>query len=168
MEEPHLLSELEPAVESKGDEESAHVSPQPAAGEPSGHTQETMQLFLKLQLFIACLYTQDVVPEEFVHKVLDYHRFGGGPSWPSELRFIGLGSAVEMMSFCGKRLEKLGSLKHVMPDFYTFLGDLARDTACPQKLQIQIANTLQLRDNGWVVETFEDPMDVHDPEVVGS
>lgn len=142
----------------------------PHPGDPPGHTQDTIQRLMMLQLFSACLYTQDVVPEEFVHKMLDFHRFSGGSSWPSELRFAGLGSAVEMMTFCGKRLERLGSLKHVMPDFYTFLGDVARDPSCPQELHGQIFNALQLRDNSWIVETFEDPepLTLHDPPVLGS
>ena len=102
--------------------------------------------------------------------MMDFHRFSGGSSWSDELRFAGLGSAVDMMSFCGKRLEKLGSLKHVMPDFYSFLGDVARDPVCPQELHNQIINALQLRDNGWVVEKFEDaePLALHDPPVLGS
>jgi hypothetical protein len=168
LEQSHLFSELEPAVEPEVEYKRADVCSHPASGEPSGHTQETIQQLLTLQLFIACLYTQDVVPEEFVHKVLDYHRFSGGPSWPSELRFAGLGSAVEMLSFCGKRLEKLGALKHVMPDLYSFLGDVVRDPACPQKRHSQISHVLELRENGWVVEAFEDTMALHDPPVLGS
>lgn len=156
------------------------VCEQAAAGEPSGHTQGTMQRFDSLQLFSACLYTQDVVPEDFVHKLLDFHRFSGGSCWPAELRFAGLGSVVEMMSYCGKRLEKLGSLKHVMPDFYTFLADVARDRDCPQDLRNRICDTLRLRENDWVEETFEDPdpliqkfedpesLILHDPPVLGS
>lgn len=142
----------------------------PHAGDPSGHTQDTIQHLLMLQLFSACLYTQDVVPEEFVHKIMDFHRFSSGSSWPSELRSAGLGSAVEMMTFCGKRLERLGSLKHVMPDFYTFLGDVARDPECPQELHNQIFHALQLRDNDWVLETLEDPdpLTLLDPPVLGS
>lgn len=159
------FSELEPKEEDKHTHACAH----PVQGDPTGHSQDSIQHLMTLQLFSACLYTQDVVPEEFVHKVLDFHRFSGGSSWPNELRCAGLGSAVEMLTFCGKRLERLGSLKHVMPDFYAFLGDVARDPECPQELHNQIFHALQLRENGWIVETFEDPdpLVLHDPPVLG-
>lgn len=157
-------------VEGKeGEDKCVDFCSPPAPGELLGDTQGAVHHLMMLQLFSACLYTQDVVPEDFVHKVLDFHRFSGGSSWPRELRFAGLGSAVEMMCFCGKRLERLGSLKHVMPDFYSFLGEVSRDPACPQQLQSQIFKALQLRDNGWIVETFEDPdpLALHDPPMLG-
>jgi hypothetical protein len=103
-----------------------------------------------VQVFAACLYTQDVVPEEFVHQILDFHRFDGSSEWPEEARNAGLGSAVDMLLYCGKRLEKLGSLKHVMPDLYTYLRKMGKSNAISEELRMKIVNVLDLREKGWV------------------
>lgn len=105
-----------------------------------------------LQIFSACLYTQDVVPEDFVHKILDSHRFSS-LSWPAPARHVGIMSACDMMMFCGKRLEKLGSLCHVMPDWYSYLRSLQQDLSFPRVVHDRIAYIIRLRENQWVPDT---------------
>lgn len=105
-----------------------------------------------LQIFISCLYTQDVVPEDFVHKILDSHRFSS-LSWPAPARNAGIMSACDMMTFCGKRLEKLGSLGHVMPDWYSYLRTLQQDLSIPREVQDRITYVVTLRENNWVPES---------------
>eukprot|EP00892_Ulva_mutabilis_P003472 jgi/Ulvmu1/1497/UM011_0227.1 len=105
-----------------------------------------------LQIFCACLYTQDLVPEDFIHKILDSHRFSS-LSWPGPARHVGLMSACDMMMFCGKRLEKLGSLCHVMPDWYSYLRSLQQDLSIPRAVHDRIATVVGLRENGWISET---------------
>lgn len=105
-----------------------------------------------LQIFIACLYTQDVVPEDFVHKVLDSYRFSS-LSWPAPARNVGIMSACDMMTFCGKRLEKLGSLCHVMPDWYSYLRSLQQDLSIARQVHNRIAYIINLRENKWIPES---------------
>lgn len=112
---------------------------------------ECLKHLRTLQIFVACLYTQDVVPEEFVHKILDSYRFSS-LSWPAPARNVGIMSACDMMMFCGKRLEKLGSLCHVMPDWYSYLRSLQHDLSIPREVHERIAFVVNLREKNWVPE----------------
>lgn len=115
----------------------------------SASTSSVLRRLDALQIFCACLYTQELVPEEFIHKILDSHRFSS-PSWPSPARHVGIMSACDMMTICGRRLEKLGSLCHVMPDWYSYLRSLQQDLSVPRAVHDRIAYVLSMRENGWM------------------
>lgn len=125
-------------------------SPSPAAASPSPTPQPPplLRQLHALQTFAACLYTQDLVSEVFIHSILDHVRYGTN-AWPAAARDAAIRGICDMTLFCGKRLETLGSLRSAMPDFYAHLELLAEGTALSEAARGRIRDTLDLRARNW-------------------
>lgn len=107
-----------------------------------------LQQLHALQTYSACLYTQDMVSEVFIHNIIDHVRYGSA-SWAQPARNAAMCGLCDMTKFCGKRLETLGSLKKAMPDFYAHLELLASRADTPGQVKEAIMETLTLRENKW-------------------
>jgi hypothetical protein len=107
-----------------------------------------LQQLRALQTFSACLYTQDMVSEIFVHSIIDQVRYGSS-AWPAASKDAAVAGLCDMTRFCGKRLETLGTLKNAMPDLYLHLKLLAVGSSVSEETKANIADVLELRDNGW-------------------
>jgi hypothetical protein len=143
--------EISPAV--SGDE-----NLQPSASSASERKAAPMAAALApverlhaLQTFNACLYTQDIVPEAFIHSIIDRARRDTGEGSATG-HVAAVHGACDMMKFCGKRLESLGVLKHVMPDFYSYLQGQAQGGELPAQTESLIEEILQLRANNWIIQ----------------
>jgi hypothetical protein len=102
-----------------------------------------------LQTFIACLYTQDMVSEVFVHSIIDHVRYSS-MSWPQVARDSAIRGICDMTLFCGKRLATIGALRSAMPDLYSHLELLTRGSSIGEATKTRINDTLSLRARGWV------------------
>lgn len=124
------------------------ASPTPPAATAQPQPPPLLRQLHALQTFSACLYTQDLVGEVFIHSILDHVRYSTA-SWPEGARNAAVRGLCDMTLFCGKRLETLGTLRSTMPDIYSHLELLAAGTALTQDTRDRIANTLELRARGW-------------------
>lgn len=129
-------------------------APSPAAdSETTAKTQplSLLQQLQALQTFCACLYTQDIVSEVFIHSIIDHVRFGSA-AWPHEARNGAISGVCGMFKFCGKRLETLGTMKAAMPAVYSDLQNLADSKATSASTQADIREVIELRARNWLPE----------------
>lgn len=112
-----------------------------------------------LQTFSACLYTQDLVPETFIHSILGCARNDTGPT-TAPAHIAAVHGACDMMTFCGKRLDTLGALKDAMPAWYSYLVE--QQGALPAETQSLIESVLRLRARSWVPEPVVEPQAIPD------
>jgi hypothetical protein len=119
---------------------------------PTKPTHERPPLLHQLHVlhtFSACLYTQDIVSEVFVHSIIDHVRYSSS-SWPQIARDSAISSICDMTLFCGKRLESFGTLRSAMPDLYSHLELLTQGSSIGEATKTRIHDTISLRARHWV------------------
>lgn len=142
-----------PAPSPQPSTHSAPAAPTPDSAEakPQQQALTLLQQLHALQTFSACLFTQDIVSEVFIHSIIDHVRFGSS-AWPQAVRDSAVAGVCDMFHYCGKRLESLGTMKAVMPGVYSDLQSLADSGTVGDATRAHIREVIELRARGWVPE----------------